>query len=340
MPEELDDPRAAQAAALAAQGRWREAATTWEELAAEPLALPQAAAERAAETATETAAQTAAQLWSLAAEAWRREDAPAASARALRQALARTPAGPGRALLLVQLAAALSDAGQHAPACDLAAQAEAAACTRNERQLALDLGAGLATLSCDWPEASRRVAALELPVARAFRAACLARAQGQLAEAGEALSQAERLCDPGEASAGLRARLAAERAELALEAGRPPAALAAALEARRIWTRLGRRGALFAVVATELRVRLALGQLPIEAELNRALRFAEERGLHPLRLELLLARGLARRSRGDAAGALDLEEALALAQAIGAELAISRVRGARVSGMSEGNTGR
>jgi len=334
VPEELDDPRAAQAAALAAQGRWREAATTWEELAAEPLALPQAAAERAAETATETAAQTAAQLWSLAAEAWRREDAPAASARALRQALARTPAGPGRALLLVQLAAALSDAGQHAPACDLAAQAEAAACTRNERQLALDLGAGLATLSCDWPEASRRVAALELPVARAFRAACLARAQGQLAEAGEALSQAERLCDPGEASAGLRARLAAERAELALEAG------AAALEARRIWTRLGRRGALFAVVATELRVRLALGQLPIEAELNRALRFAEERGLHPLRLELLLARGLARRSRGDAAGALDLEEALALAQAIGAELAISRVRGARVSGMSEGNTGR
>lgn len=179
------------------------------------------------------------------------------------------------------------------------------------------------------------MSALELPVARAFRAACLARARGALDEAGESLTLASRLCDPGEASAGLQASIAAERAELELEAGRPESALRAAKEARVVWTRLARRGPLFAIVATELRVRLALGQLPIEAEVNRALAYAEERGLFPLRLELLLARGLARRARGEAAGEADLTEALALAQAIGAELSVVRVRRACGPGISE-----
>lgn len=303
----LKDPRADRAATLAAEGRWADAAATWESLALD-LADP----------------ATAAMTWSLVADAWRREDRPVASARALRRALQLSPAEAGASLLRVQLAAALADAGQHLVACDLVDEAEALASSPNERLLALDMGVGLATLSCAWDLAERRLSELAVPVAHAFRRAALARAQGERRRAEDELDRADGLCDPGAASAGLRASLAGERAELLLELGRADEALDAVDTARRTWSSLGRRGPLFALVATELRVRLALGESPLEAEANRAIGYAEERGLFPLRQDLLLARGLVRRSRGDPSGVVDVGEAIALARRIGAELVVRR----------------
>ncbi|MCK6507890.1 hypothetical protein L6R53_31740 [Myxococcota bacterium] len=300
MSESLADPRAAHAQALAAQGDWPAAAAAFEGLAADlPAAL-------------------AAQAWSLAADAWRREDRPVAAARALRAALQALGPSPGRGLLQVQLAAALADAGQVEPALDLASDPVVDA---EQPALGLDLRIGLLVERLRLDEALHAAAGLPVPAARDFRLATVHRARGEAPAAAAALDRARAAVPDGPpALAGLRAALAHEAGEQALAAADPDEALAAFRVARAEWTTARRRAGLFRAAAGEVRARLQRGELPLARELEPALEYARDRALPLLEAELLMARGpaLARAGRGDAAA--DLHRALSLARACGALL--------------------
>lgn len=304
---DLDD----RALALLRAGRHEEAARLWEEAAGQ---LPP---------------EPAADALVKAADAWRRDDRPAASARCLlAPPVARSPSLPaGQRELL--LAAALADAGQHDPARSFAEQALARAADEPSRALALDLCCGLWTLSCAWPQVEEALHGLRPPLAAAFREAVLARARGQLERAGGALEAAHRLLPAEERARPLLAALRAEQAELELARGEARAAVESFAIARALWAGLGRRAPAFAALAGEHRARTLAGERVLPAEALRALSFAEERGLHPLAVELHLALGLAERERGLSPRGLD--QAVALARAIGAPLLRRRTLEARAS---------
>lgn len=307
----MQDARVVAARALSGAGRWAEAGDCFDAVATELAPLdPRAAIE----------------AWGLAADSYRRDDRPAPAARVLRRALDLLPPGASRAMLEVQLAGVLAEAGELAVAHDLAMGARAHVQGAGELALCLDLLAGLRTDLGDLPGARAAADALDVPVARAFRLSAVHRACGELEAASHMGEQARGALGPGERLAGLRAAVAHEAGEVALLAGDPAEALAAFQVAAQDWSRARRRAGLFRAAAGQVRARVAQGETPLAADLGVALDYARERGLPLLESDLLIARGAARSHREPAAARADLDLAVALAEKAGATLLARRAR--------------
>lgn len=316
MSTEISDPRAREARLLAEAGRWEEAAARWEALASDLLR----------EGASTRDPGAAAQALVLAADAWRREDRPLAGMRCLRRAMPHLGAGPGASLARAELAGMLADLGQLAAAVAEARSALAGASTPGERIVAADLLCGLLLEGAVLDEAEALLPAITDARARPFREAELRVQQARLPEAKRALAEARAAVGTAEALGGLRASLHEAQAELHLVEGAHEAAIRSFQQARAEWSRAHRRPGLFRAAAGEVRARAAAGQLSMDAEVDRGLDYARQRGLRLLEAELLLARGIGRLHGWMPGGTGDLYGALVHFSESGARWGEIRVR--------------
>jgi hypothetical protein len=316
---------------LAARGRWGEAGAKYA-----------AIVERARRVRDTAGVRQAA---ALAADAYRRDDRPALSAKML---LYAREAGRDEVADAAQLAAVLQEAGQVTAAVDITATAMEKATDPVGRTVALDTLAGLYLTSGRVEDARRCVDALEslaLPgatMARRFRAAQLDRLDGLVARAekgwedlGKEMSAWPQAVGPEGACWGELAELDLIRASFAAD---PAPLCARAIErftrAGTCWARAGRRAGALRAEAWALRAQAAAGETVLPTGIDRAISFADDRGmpllsadlrvcravvtgdadevLHALdRLEEApLARGRARVVRAELGGAADLERAL------------------------------
>ncbi len=294
---------------LSEAARWAEAGAAWwaitERAAAEPV--------RARESARR------------AADAFRRDDRPAAAAKALGVALAgTTPAGADAA----QLAAVLLDAGQVEAAAGVAEQAVRGLphdAPTAERAIALDTRAGLRLVAGEVEAARDDLDALEalgVPGAawsHRFRAAQVARLDGALgaADAGwqaleAALGGDRRVAGPAAACAQERGELEVLRAALRGVAQLPAdedaldRARAAFGRAAEAWNAVGRRAGLFRAEAWRARVERLAGLDVAAPSIDRAIAWAEDRGMVLLLADLRACRAVVRHDADDARAAARL----------------------------------
>lgn len=329
------------------QRRWREAEALAEAgKAAEAAAIYADLAARAERAGDRQGARRAALL---AGDAFRRDDRPAAAARALLTARRLGGAGP---MELLNLGAALMDSGEVGAARDLALQAAREAALTGDRALEVlcrDTLAG-ALLASGAPEeiaaARREVAAVGeavaagmagAEVARRFRAAQIDRLDGLIGRAVAAwqglageLAAWEQAAGPrgaclaeiGEAGE-LRAVLAAGAADQPLAAwlGADPgrgrviqAALDAQAAAGEAWARAGRRSGALRSEAWRVRLLALDGRSVLPGAVERAIGYAEDRGLPLLQADLLGCLARVDRSPAPALRAIPLLGGAALAR--------------------------
>ena len=285
------------AAGLEAAARWEPAATAWAALAQEA---------RAAGADDEARGHAR-----RAADAFRRDDRPAAAVLQLRVAMAGTsPVGMDAALF----GGLLADAGQFDAAASVLDEALAAESDAATRALLLDGACGVALARGNLAAARGRLAALEdlrLPgadLAATFRAATLRRLDGDLdaADAGWA-ALGQRLAGVA-AAVGAVAAAAQERAELAVlrvllaDGGRVlpraseglAAARAQVLTAREGWTRAGRRLGVMRAEAWLARVDALAGVPVLWPRADDAIAYARARGLPGALADLLVCAAVVR----------------------------------------------
>ncbi|MCB9776981.1 MAG: hypothetical protein H6742_00280 [Alphaproteobacteria bacterium] len=308
--EEIDDPRATAARVLAEQGRWEEAARVWHALAVDLEMLDPGAA---------------AQCLLLAADALRREDQLWGARELLQRGQARVGSPVERAMFAIEQAGVVAELDGPTAARALLDEVLREGCTDRQAVLAQDLRVGLLLEALQLDAAEAAAVAIPVPVARDYRLATVHRVRGRLGDAQACLRRVRAAMSADPAWDGPRAALESESAEQALLLGEPDAALAAAQEARALWTRARRRAGLMRAAALEARARVALGQAPLTAELDRALDYAADRRLAALRVEILFARGAVRRAEGHEGAAVDLRAAADEARALGAHLTEGRV---------------
>lgn len=274
-----------QAEAQAEQGAWADAGMSYAEIA-----------EKAARVKDTAVARQAA---SLAADAFRRDDRPAAAAKLL--VLARAQ-GADSLNDRVQLASVLMDAGELAAALDIAQQARSDALLTGEAAaevLARDTLAGLLLAAGRVDEARAEVEAihlLQLPggeVARRFRSAQLMRLDGRCAEAEQEWKLLAEELEVYPQAAGAAAACRMERAEtlslrvaLGADATLLETALSEEERAAKLWMQSGRRAGLYRAEAWKLRLRRQRGETVLPAAVEQALRYAGERKLPLLKAEL------------------------------------------------------
>lgn len=320
-PEE----RVADARAHAEAGRWSAAAALYAELADEAVAGGDA--------------DVAAQCLALGGDALRRDDRPAAAARALRRALdlggEARPDGllsPRRLVAEVELAGALIDAGYLADAASMLRQAVAGAATDSGRTLALDCLISALTPMGRIAEAKgvllelKAVAPPGAQVAVAFRQALMLRLDGQLAAAAAAWRQVLGALPDSEALAGPRAAAWGGLGEVALlsdDAGQAERCFASAGEQ---WSLAGRRSGVYRAAAGSLRASLLSGARVLPHTLDGPIAFAEERQSVFLEIELRLARGQARARNTQSGADTDLDRAVDLAHQCSALLLEGQAR--------------
>lgn len=268
------------------------------------------------------------EAWEAAGECWRRDDRPQEARRALELALGQPQSGAHRAMALARLIGVLGELGEGALARTLGRDALAVA-EGPARAVVLDtlvsteLGFGRKAAARDAAEALAEVDASGL--AHAYRAAQLARLDGDLASSRTGF---EALARALEAHPGTEAGLAAvwmELAELSVLEGDPAAALPPFETGRRLHLEAGRRSMAWRCEAGRVRAAAEAGLASVSPLLETGLRVAAERGLRALALDLRLARGSGRAVGGDASGAADdLRAAAAEAEALGARLRAGR----------------
>jgi hypothetical protein len=218
-----------------------------------------------------------------------------------------------------QLAAVLLDAGQIDAAADLAATALANAKDAVASTLALDTLVGL-TLTQGRLDATRgyieQLAAIDLAgseLSRRFRTAQVDRLDG-LVSAAE-LSWLALTAELGQhaQAVGPEGATWAELGEIdllrAAFADDPRSLCARAVErfdrAQRCWVRAGRRAGAFRAEAWAARARAAAGEVVVAPGIDRAIGFAEERGMPLLEADLRACRAVVKRDPDDLLHALD-----------------------------------
>jgi hypothetical protein len=306
------------AKALADQGLHGDAARAFEELAG------RAGPDRLA---------LAGQAWTLASDAWRRDDRPreAVAAGVAAERLA-APVGDRLAVLLAARAGAHLDAGNVAGAREDADRAVAVAGQVGVSTLALDLAAGAAMVAGDIDAARRWVVRLQgvaPPAARpavAFRLAALKRLDGDLMGADALLAGVEEAAADQPHWAGPAAAASQERGEIALLVGKVEEAGRRFAEAEAYWASAGRAGGAARCRGGRLRAALEVGGRPPLSLLDDDIRRASERGMVLLEAELRLARGRLRAARHVSGAQDDLDQAVSLASGAGARLLEGRAR--------------
>jgi len=277
------------------------------------------------------------QSWAQAGDALRREDRPAAAAKALRQALdLLSPSDPAaatrRGAAAAQLAGVLVDAGELIAARDLVRIELARPQSPGSRTLLQDTLAGTLLALGERVEAEGLIAALaaDVPpgarIAVAFREAALHRLSGRLSVADAQLASVVEATADVPAAVGAWSAAVSERAEICLLRGDPAGAETAFSAARAGWTRAGRRAGVFRAEAGLLRTGLARGGTPLAVGLREPVAYAVERGLPLLEAELRLARGACRAAAGVQGAADDFAAAIGAAEHAGARLLEGRLR--------------
>lgn len=260
--------------------------------------------------------RTVRELSPLAADAFRRADLPARAAKML---LAARDAGRDDSTDAAQLAGVLLDAGQVEAAADIAASALLKATDPVQRVIALDTAVGLALTRGQvedaraWVEA---IAAIGLPggeIARRFRVAQLDRLDGLL---GGAQAAWEALAPELEAHAQAAGPAGATWAELgeldllrASMAADPAVYATRALErftrAGAAWARAGRRVGALRAEAWAARARVMLGETVVAPAIDRAIEYAEERGMPMFSADLRVCRAVVKADPDEVLHAID-----------------------------------
>lgn len=318
---------------LAAEARRLAQASRWDEAGAAFAALGRRAADGGRR-------ETAQQAWALAADAYRRDDRPAAAARALRVALdlldGRDAAARARRLVArVTLAGVLMDSGELTEGTATAREAAAGAPSPASRVLALDVLSG--ALMAQGRVADARgpiaeMAAIAPPGARpavAFRHAALCRLDGDLEGALAGLASVRGMAPDGVDWSGPVAVSHQESAEIYLLQDRFDDAAAGFSQAQDLWRTVRRRAGVFRCEAALARVAVARGLVSLTSGLDAPVRYAAERGMRVLEAELRLARGQASRAATGRDPHGDLDLAVGLAARIGALLLEGKARWAR-----------
>ncbi len=297
----MDDTAWRDADLLSRGAHWSDAGPAWEAVAV-------ACAAAGAETRCKEA-------WSRAADAYRRDDRPVAGARALRAAW---DLGQDTTLDAAQLAAVLLDVGEVQAALDIATIGAARATDPVNRAVALDTSVGVMLAAARVDEARTALEALRglgLPggeLAATFRAAQIARLDGDLSAAAAGFQAIVDATEGFPAAAGAEAAAWSELAELhelahALTNGADhlAAAHAAVESAAEAWQRARRRAGRMRAEAWEVRLDRLRGLAIVPTPIHRALTYARERQLPCLEADLLGCLAVATRNPTDAGHALE-----------------------------------
>lgn len=308
---------------LARLGRWEDAAPRYAALA-----------ERGRRVMDRRKQRDAA---ALAADAYRRDDRPAAAAKML---LLARDAGRDEAADSAQLAAVLLDAGQIEAAHDIALAALEKASSKDAAAapggggaasggdpvgttLALDTLVGL-SLSRGQVDLARgyldRLAALGLPgsdLSRRFRAAQVDRLDGLVNTAEQAWITIAAELEPHPQAAGPAGATWSELGEIDLlraahcedRSEESDFFCERAVErfdlALACWTRAGRRSGVFRAEAWAARARAVAGEMVVAPGIDRAIAYAVERGLPLLEADLRACRAVVRQDPDDLLLALE-----------------------------------
>ncbi len=274
------------------------------------------------------------------ADAYRRDDRPAATLKALKASLDLIEQPALRALQEIQLVGSLMDAGYLDVAEQLGRDLVASLDRGPVRSIALDTLAGvllgrgnvlgLRGVVDRLQEEARGPAALS----GRFRGAQLLRLQGRLNEATDDFAEvAQDLAELPGAEGGAAAAWC-ELAELCMLRGHADDSLVFYDRAAVAWTRAGRRVGLFTVEAGRSLAAVASGATTfLPGLLDEPVLYAEERGMPLLEARLRLARGLCRHLSGSTVASVDVEAAVMLADTAGAPYVAGRIR---VEGWSHG----
>lgn len=271
--------------------------------------------------------------WEAAGECWRRADRPVDAVGAFEKALALDPEATAP-VVRARIAGSAADVGRFDLARSLCRTALERAPRGPVRAVVLDTLCGVELAMGDPDQAEHVAETLRaeaegpIAVAATFRIAQVRQVRGLLDEAEAGMRAALALVEGTPGLAGL----AAARTELgniaSLRDDLPTAlmhyrdAIAAAQEA-------GRSGLAWHAEAGRVRVQAALGLTPLVARLDPGLALAVERGMAPLRAELLL-------SRGTATGvAADLDLAAEIAARCGMRWTEGRALFARAQGTGD-----
>lgn len=268
------------------------------------------------------------ELWSLAGEAWRRDDHPQLAARALRTALQLPQKDPdSTALNRLRLAAVLSAGGNGQGALELCRLALAEAEEGTALQaMALDSCVGTLLGFGSKEEARPLVVRLGEPLAAAFRRGELARLDGRFQDATtEFHAVLEAVADRKDAE-GAQAAAQGELAETALQQGEPREAAERFEAAGKLHEQAGRRALALRCEAGRVRAVVESGAFAMPSRIEDGIRFAEERGMVMLCAELRLVRGMALAERDGAKASDDLGYVVQLADRVGARLLAGRAR--------------
>jgi hypothetical protein len=267
--------------------------------------------------------------WQTAGECWRRADHPVASVRALRRALEACSEPSQGDLARVRLGGALVEVARLSeavrllrPLCEGTGPARVPAV---DTLIGVYLAMGRVAPARRWWQ---HLSGEEPGVvgARAFRAAQIARLDGDLDGAGSSLRQVESVLGglPGGETAVAAAR--AERAEIQLMRGEFSTALELLEQACAGQEAAGREGLRGRANTARVRAMVEAGLTPLPGQLDPVIRLASTRAMRLLEVDARLARGMARAERDPAGAAMDLRAAAQQAEALGSVHRAGRCR--------------
>lgn len=264
----------------------------------------------------------AAQAWRLAGECWRRDDALAKAEAAFRRALGSGPDAQDALLARIAAAAVCAERGDGAGARALGESALAEAEATGGFALAADTH--LNHLLADLELEEARVLA-EVLVARGgpeavagrFRLAQIARLDARFDEAEATLRAVIGALEGRREAVSGVAAATAELGEVALMSGRPAEAVGWFSEAWRLAGEAERESLRWRAEAARVRGLAEAGVAVLADPLAEGLRFAKERGMPGLAVDLWLAMGEARLAVDPAAADACFTSARAGAQGVG-----------------------
>ncbi len=268
------------------------------------------------------------------ADALRRAERPAAAIGAIRRALDLADDPHVQVVQELQLVAVLLDTGRLDLA-ELVARERVAACPAGPlRALSIDSLCGVLLARGDVAGLAGVLRQLDgeaegaMGVAAHFRRAQLDRLAGRLEESAAGFGRCMSELEDRPGADGAWAAACSGLAGVALLRGDAEDAMPLYDRAAAAWRRAGRRGGALRVLSGRARAALQLGASTfLPSLLDDGLRFAGERHLTMLEIELLATRALCRRAAGlEARAREDMARALRLAEGAGASLLAGRCR--------------
>lgn len=267
-----------------------------------------------------------------AVEALRYDDRPGACLSLLAKAIELAEGRDARAVLKLQLGAALLDSGFPELAEQETREAMALAASAPLRLVVADTLAGVLLARGDVLALRGIVAQLLAEsegitaVSAGFREAQLHRLEGRLDRARDGFTATCTALADHPRAAGPRATALSELAELELLRQDSEAALKLFQLAGQEWKRAGRKAGAYQVQAGVAQSVLESGATYLPGLLDEPIAYAESRGLPALEARLRMSRGLCRHSAGSDAADIDFEAAILLADTARSPWLAGRIR--------------